>query len=60
MEPDADDRTRLVRDRPDVGVLAVVALAQELERDADEIVRRVREADPHDPAGAVEPEEMLL
>src|SRR5207253_7063817 len=60
METNSNDRARFVGDRPDVRVLAVVAFAQELEGDADEIVRGVRKADPHDPAGAVQPEVMLL
>src|SRR5207244_12480769 len=60
VEPDPDERARLIGDGPDVGVLAVAALAEELEGDADQIVDRVRKRNTHDPAGAVEPGVVLL
>ena len=60
VQADADERAGFVRDRTDVRVFAVVAFAQELEGDPDEILGGVRKPDAHDPAGAVEPLVVLL
>ena len=60
VQPDADERARFVRDGPDVRVLAVAALSEELEGDADQVLCRVGQSDPHDPAGAVQTLVVLL
>src|SRR5258708_4618284 len=51
--------TRRQLDTPQVAVLAVAALAEQLDRDLDQALRGVREIEPHDLAGLVEPAVVL-
>src|SRR5439155_11387994 len=55
VESDADKLAGRVDDRPDIRVLAVPALPEELDGDVHEVLRGMREGKSHDPARAEEP-----